>query len=74
MWRLTKHGGPLGDVNDDGAVDISDATTLINYLLYGDATGVNLEGADCNPDGNIDISDATTLINYLLYGSWPEEE
>ena len=74
VWRLTKHGGPLGDVNDDGAVDISDATTLINYLLYGDATGVNLEGANCNPDGNIDISDATTLINYLLYGSWPEEE
>ena len=59
-----------GDVNGDGSVDISDATTLINYLLYGDSTGVDLAAANVNNDTGIDISDATTLINYLLYGSW----
>ena len=59
-----------GDVNGDGSVDISDATTLINYLLYGDSTGVDLVAANVNNDTGVDISDATTLINYLLYGSW----
>ena len=56
----------LGDVNDDGYVDITDATTLINYLLSSDPTGVNLIAADMNEDGLVDITDATTLINYLL--------
>lgn len=59
-----------GDVNDDGKVDITDATTLINYLLYGDDTGINMTNADTDLTGGIDISDATALINYLLYGTW----
>ncbi|MBR5684635.1 MAG: C10 family peptidase [Muribaculaceae bacterium] len=61
----------LGDVNGDNAVDISDATMLINYLLSGNADGINLENANCDQNGGVDISDATTLINYLLNGTWP---
>lgn len=57
----------LGDVNDDGCVDISDATALINYLLSGSGD-INVLAADMNGDGCIDISDATSLINYLLNG------
>jgi hypothetical protein len=73
MWRLTKHGGILrGDVNEDGAVNISDVTALIDYLLSGDTEGVNLDNADCNQDSSINISDVTALIDYLLSGSWPE--
>ena len=60
-----------GDVNNDQKVDISDATTLINYLLYGNASDINLAAADVDYSGSVDISDATTLINYLLYGTWP---
>jgi hypothetical protein len=60
-----------GDVNSDGVVDIVDATVLINYLLDGDDTGVDLEAANCDFRGNVDIVDATTLINYLLMGHWP---
>ena len=59
----------IGDVNGDGNVNISDVTTLINYLLNGDPTGVNLLAADVNQDGNINISDVTSLINMLLNGS-----
>ncbi|MBO4803202.1 MAG: leucine-rich repeat protein, partial [Muribaculaceae bacterium] len=61
-----------GDVNGDGSVDITDATMLINYLLSGNSTGMNLTAADVNDDGLVDITDATTLINYLLSGNWPE--
>ena len=60
----------VGDVNGDGNVNISDVTALINYLLSGNAAGVNLGGADVNRDGNVNISDVTALINYLLSGTW----
>ncbi len=43
---------------------------MINFLLYGDATGFNMENANCDLQGGIDITDATILINYLLYGTW----
>ena len=61
-----------GDVNMDGGVDISDVTVLIDYMLNGDATGIDLGGADCDYSGDIGISDATVLIDYLLIGRWPE--
>ena len=62
--------GLRGDVNGDHVVDITDATMLINYLLSGDATDINLENANCDQVGGVDISDATSLINYLLNGTW----
>ncbi len=62
--------GLRGDVDNSGNVDISDATALINYLLYGNSEGLNMDNANCDLTGGIDITDATTLINYLLYGSW----
>ena len=59
-----------GDVNDDGEVTIADVTALIDYLLSGDATGVNLDAADCNQDNGVTIADVTALIDYLLSGDW----
>ena len=60
----------LGDVNGDSNVNISDVTALINYLLSGDATGINLTAANCNQDNSVNISDVTALVNYLLSGTW----
>ena len=59
-----------GDVNGDGSVTIKDVTALIDYLLSGDAMGINLDAADCNGDGQIKINDVTALIDYLLSGAW----
>ena len=61
-----------GDSDMDGAVDISDVTVLIDYLLTGDDTGIDLGGADCDYSGDISISDVSVLIDYLLTGRWPE--
>jgi hypothetical protein len=55
-----------GDVNDDGTVDISDVTVLIDYLLSGNAQSVNLEAADVDASGNVDIADVTEIIDKLL--------
>jgi hypothetical protein len=59
-----------GDVNKDGAVNIADVTALIDYLLGGDPSLVDLTAADCMVDGAINIADVTALIDYLLNGNW----
>ena len=59
-----------GDVDGSGDVSIDDVTALIDYLLTGDATGVNLNGADCDQSGDVSIDDVTALIDYLLTGGW----
>ncbi len=59
-----------GDVNGDGEVNISDVTTLIDYLLITNASGIDTEAADCNQDGSINIADVTALIDFLLVGRW----
>ena len=59
-----------GDVDGDGTVNIADVTTLIDYLLSGNATGVNLTAADVDDSGTVNIADVTALIDYLLSGTW----
>ena len=56
-----------GDVNQDGAVSISDVTCLIDNLLAGVSEG------DVSRDGLVSISDVTYLIDCLLSGSWPDD-
>ena len=68
-WEIyTGEAYTRGDVNNDGLVNISDVTTLINLLLGGNAGGN--AAADCNSDGNVNITDVTALINFLLSHSW----
>ena len=59
-----------GDVNKDGNVTILDVTCLIDYLLSGDGTGLDLTVADCDENDILSIGDVTALIDYLLSGSW----
>ena len=65
-----KNANLRGDVNGDGSVNISDVTALIDYLLSGNPSGVNVTAADCNQDSSVNISDVTSLIDYLLSGRW----
>ena len=60
-------GYPRGDVDRNGAVNISDVTCLIDNLLKGVPEG------DVDQDGLVNISDVTSLIDYLLKGSWPDD-
>jgi hypothetical protein len=57
----------IGDVNTDGAVNISDVTALIDYLLG--SGNINTDYADLNGDSAINISDVTSLIDKLLAGN-----
>jgi len=73
MYFSNEAGGSdfmRGDVNGDGYVTIADATKLINYLMSGDTTDVNLDAANCDQEGSVTIADVTSLINYLMNGTW----
>ena len=52
----------LGDINNDGIIDITDLVTLINNVLAEEY----LETADINQDGIIDILDIVLLMNTIL--------
>ena len=69
-YFTAKNAALRGDVNGDGSVSISDVTALIDYLLTGNASGINMSGADTDQNSSINISDVTVLIDYLLTGSW----
>ena len=55
-----------GDLNGDGAVDVSDVNLLINVML-GKSPVSDLKGtADLNGDGAHDVSDVNAVINIIL--------
>ena len=54
----------LGDVNEDGTVNILDIVQLANMILSDDYQ----ESADLNGDGNLNILDIVQLVNIILGG------
>ena len=59
-------------MDGDGEITIADVTAIIDILLAGDTSGVDMNCADCDVDGSLSIADVTALIDYLLTGSWDE--
>lgn len=60
--------GLLGDVNDDGIINASDALVVLKHsaklnLLEGDL----LSRADVTADGNIDAKDALDILKYAVH-------
>ena len=72
MSSLSMKSSPLrGDVNEDGMVNITDVTTLIDYLSGGQMDeDVSVTNGDVNDDGLVNIADATVLIDYILFKNW----
>jgi hypothetical protein len=65
--EVTLFGHTTGDVNNDGQVNVSDATYLVDYLFQGGAAPPVLETADVNHDGSVNIVDVTAMLK-LLFG------
>ena len=66
-------GGALfirGDVNRDGAVNVSDAVRLLRHL-FAQAPLSCADAADVDDDGRVDLADATALLGYLFTGGGP---
>jgi hypothetical protein len=62
-------GNPKGDVNGDGAVNVSDIFYLINYLFANGPAPIC--SGDVNGDGQTNAADVFYLINYIFVGGPP---
>ena len=60
-----------GDVNGDGAVDISDPIIGLSYLFLGNEVNVCLDALDVDDGGVLDISDAIYVLDFLFQGGAP---
>ena len=58
----------MGDVNNDGVIDVTDVTMLINRVLGTKSTNFHESVADMNGDTVLDVTDVTLLINKVLKG------
>ncbi|HKC26084.1 MAG TPA: dockerin type I domain-containing protein [Thermoanaerobaculia bacterium] len=58
-----------GDVNGDGAIDVSDVFALVNFLYSGGPPPVGI--ADLNADGNVNVADVFYLASFLFAGGPP---
>ena len=59
----------LGDVDNNGQVNVTDVTALVNIVLGKDDNEphiYNHQAADVNKDGKVDITDVTELVNMIL--------
>ena len=56
----------LGDVNDDGVVDVLDINLTINHILGKTSGHFNLAAADVDGNGTIDTMDVNRIINIVL--------
>ena len=58
------HNRTLGDINDDGLVNVQDIVLIVSYILG----ALSNEEADLNQDGLINVIDVIQLVNIVLYG------
>ena len=57
----------LGDVNNDGRINVQDVTLVMKHILGLETLTIEQqEAADVNGDGVIDVQDATLLMQYLF--------
>ena len=67
--KLTISSYTLGDINNDGVVDVSDYTGVANHIHGNTPTGFNTRAADVDENGSIDVSDYTGIANIIHTGS-----
>ena len=57
---------PLGDVNGDGHINMTDVIVMINYILGHDTPSFIRELADLNGDDKVNMSDIVCIIGIIL--------
>lgn len=67
--KLTWTGQSLlpGDANNDGAVDVSDVVSTVNYILNHPADNFLFKAADVNSDNVVDVADVVGIVNIILH-------
>ena len=67
------HSKKIGDIDENGTVDINDLTLIRDLILEKISTDEISESqkkaADVNGDGNISVVDLVTITNVIVYGN-----
>jgi len=63
---ISDTGMMLGDINQDGAIDVVDIVRLINIILGQTPSSMEAYLADLNSDEIINIQDIVLLVNWIL--------
>ena len=58
-----------GDVNFDGAVNLTDAVGILQYLFFGRRLACPKVTGNVNPDDPLNIADAVSLLQFLFGGA-----
>ena len=67
VYDLLESNILLGDVNEDGIINILDIVTIINFVLSANEPSDNqFNASDLNLDGVINILDIVILVNLIL--------
>ena len=56
----------MGDVNNDGVVNVTDVSELISQILGKPSESFHAEAADMNGDGTLNVTDVSLIINKIL--------
>ena len=59
----------VGDVNDDGGINVQDVILIVNLILSSEYN----ELADLNSDNIINVLDVVQIVNIILYGPTEQE-
>ena len=66
---LPSDSGVVGDINQDGLVNILDVVSIINYILgVYIPTDNQFNLSDVNQDGILNILDVITIVNIIIEG------
>ena len=55
-----------GDITGDGEVNVSDVTTLVDYILEKDPSPCVESACDVNENGVVNVGDVTSLVDIIL--------
>jgi hypothetical protein len=72
ILRLEGRDPPFlrGDVNADGAMDVSDPISILGFLFLHEPEDLTCrKGADTDDSGVLDITDGVLLLNHLFLGA-----
>ena len=63
---LTVSDVQIADANGDGKISITDAVSVVNFILGNASANFVNAAADVNGDGKITITDAVAIVNIIL--------
>ena len=64
-WWQLEDAALLGDVNNDGSVNIADVTALVNLIITG-SSQYDLQVVDIDGNSQLTLDDVTMLVNMIL--------